>query len=85
MSNDNDSDPDCLHCKLTKVIEEHCEARIASGLEMDVTDIAAKIVEALGQFLLEAIPDTERANMIAISMEHLGRVLLAREEGYTRH
>ena len=47
--------------------------------------VVQRAVEALVQFLLEAIPDAERANMIAMSIEHLGRTLLAREEGYTRH
>jgi hypothetical protein len=77
--------PNCLHCKLIEIIEEHCDAVLKSDAQTNMTDIVAMIVEALGQFLREAIPEQERANTIAFTMEHLGRVLLAREEEGTRH
>ena len=78
-------DTECLHCELTKVIEQHLERRHARGLEVNMADVSDKIVESLADFLLGAIPVEERATMIAYALEHLGRSLRAEEDSQTRH
>ena len=76
---------ECLHCEITKVVEDYMERRVSSGSEVNLPDIADMIVESLAQFILEAIPVQDRAKMIAYALEHLGQALSADEESGTRH
>ena len=66
---------ECLHCELMKVIEEYVSRRQESSQEPNAADIANKIVEALSQFILDAVPQEERAMMIAHALESFGRML----------
>ena len=79
------SETECLHCEITKVVEDYMERRVSSGSEVNLPDIADMIVESLAQFILEAIPVQDRAKMIAYALEHLGQALSADEESGTRH
>ena len=58
-----------------KVIDQHVARRQESGEELNPADIANKIVEALSQFILDAVPPEERAMMIAHALESFGRML----------
>jgi hypothetical protein len=80
-----EAEPDCLHCELTKLIQEHLERQVASGVEVNMADVSDKIVESLADFLLGAVPAEERATMIAYALEHLGRSLRVEEDAETRH
>ena len=73
---------ECLHCELTKVIEDYIERH---GENADMADTTAMIVEALSQFLREAVPDEDRSDMVAHALEHLGVTLRSAREGETRH
>ena len=78
-------DSECLHCEIMKVIDQHVARRQESNEELNAADIANKIVEALSQFILDAVPPEERAMMIAHALESFGRMLQTDGDTDTLH
>ncbi len=76
---------ECLHCKIVQVIDEHLAARTEAGQDMQLADVADRIVEALADFILGAVPAEDRTKMLAYALESLGRALQSEGEGETRH
>ena len=76
---------ECLHCEIMKVIEEYVARGQEGSQELNAADIASKVVEALSQFILDAVPPEERAMMIAHSMESFGRMLQTDGDTDTLH
>jgi hypothetical protein len=56
-----------------------------AGEEVNLPDVADRIVEALADFILNVVPVEERAKMIGYALEHMGHALQADNEGETRH
>jgi hypothetical protein len=72
---DEAHDAQCLHCRVTQVIEQYLREQVASGAEVNLPPITDKIVESLAQFIREAVPPDERFRMTAYALQHLGRAL----------
>ena len=56
---------ECLHCELTKVLEDYMERRIAAGVEPTFPISLTKSSRPWAKFILEAVSEEERAKMIA--------------------
>jgi hypothetical protein len=61
----------CLHCEINDLVQEHVEGQE----KVDLTDLAARMVESLVDLVLLAAEE-ERAQLLAFTMAHLGHVFL---------
>jgi hypothetical protein len=71
VSEDETSSESCLHCEINDLVQEHIEARE----KVDVADLAARMAESLIDLVLLA-PEEEQAQLLAVSIGHLGQVFL---------
>jgi hypothetical protein len=61
---------DCLHCDINALVQQ----RIDAG-EMDLSDLAAMIVESLAELVLLA-PEGDRPKVMADALAHFGYTFL---------
>jgi hypothetical protein len=71
VSEDETSSESCLHCEINDLVQEHIEGRE----KVDVADLAARMAESLIDLVLLA-PEEEQAQLLAVSIGHLGQVFL---------
>jgi hypothetical protein len=77
------TDEECRHCKLVQA-SVSIWLRAEAGEEVNLPDVADRIVEALADFILNVMPFEERAKMIGYALEHWRHTLQADNEGETR-
>ena len=62
---------ECLHCEINDLVQEHIE----QSDPVDLTDLAAKMVESLVELIVLA-PENEQAKIMADVLSHFGQVFL---------
>jgi hypothetical protein len=62
--------PDCLHCEINDLVQEHIEGGIT-----DVAELAAMVVESLAELILLA-PEDKQAQVMADALAHFGHMFL---------
>jgi hypothetical protein len=68
---DERSSESCLHCEINDVVQEHVEGEE----KVDLVALAANMAESLVDLVLLA-PEEQRAQLLAVSIAHLGQVFL---------
>jgi hypothetical protein len=67
---------DCLHCDINELVRKHVEG----NAEVDLVELAARMVESLADLILLA-PQEEQGSLLAQAIAHLGQAFLDNGDG----